>query len=66
MTRFEVVHFGGLLSVIVDVGSGCQSVTFTINDSTTTSRSWDIKTTQFACGDTDTSGLNLHFQVQDQ
>ena len=61
MTRFEDVQFGSLLSVIVDVGSGCQSVTFTINDSTTTSRSWDIKTTQFACGDTDTSGLKLHY-----
>ena len=58
---FEDVQFGSLLSVIVDVGSGCQSVTFTINDSTTTSRSWDIKTTQFACGDTDTSGLKLHY-----
>ena len=66
MKRSLVVQFDILISVIVDVGTGCQSVTFTINDSTTTSRSWDIKTTQFACGDTDTSGLNLHFQVQDQ
>ena len=59
MTRISVVQFCSLLSVIVDAGSGCQSVTFTINDSTTTSRSWDIKTTQYACGDSDTSGLHL-------
>ena len=42
--------------MIVDVGSGCQSATFTINDDATSSRQWDIKTTQYACGDIDSSG----------
>ena len=42
--------------MVIDVGSGCQSATFTLNDDTTTSRAWDIKITQFACGDIDSGG----------
>jgi len=42
--------------VVIDIGSGCQSAVFTLNDDTTTSRAWDIKITQFACGDIDSGG----------
>ena len=42
--------------MIIDVGVGCQSATFTLYGSTTTSRAWDIKTTQFVCGDQDSAG----------
>ena len=42
--------------MLIDIGSGCQSATFTLNDDTTTSRAWDIKITQFACGDIDSGG----------
>ena len=41
---------------MIDIGSGCQSAVFTLNDDTTTSRAWDIKITQFACGDIDSGG----------
>ena len=42
--------------MVIDIGSGCQSAVFTLNDDTTTSRAWDIKITQFACGDIDSGG----------
>ena len=42
--------------VVIDIGSGCQSATFTLNDDSTISRAWDIKISQFACGDIDSGG----------
>ena len=48
----SLIHF----IVVIDIGSGCQSAVFTLNDDTTTSRAWDIKITQFACGDIDSGG----------
>jgi len=42
--------------VVIDIGSGCQSATFTLNDDSTVSRAWDIKISQFACGDIDSGG----------
>ena len=45
-----------LLIVVIDIGSGCQSATFTLNDDSTVSRAWDIKISQFACGDIDSGG----------
>ena len=41
---------------MIDIGSGCQSATFTLNDDSTISRAWDIKISQFACGDIDSGG----------
>ena len=48
-----------LISVIVDSGPGessCHQAKFNIGGSTTTSRSWTIRITQYACGDYDKSG----------
>ena len=42
--------------MVIDIGSGCQSATFTLNDDSTISRAWDIKISQFACGDIDSGG----------
>jgi len=45
--------------MIVDAdpsGNTCHKALFNIGGTTTTSRSWDIKITQYACGDTDSSG----------
>jgi hypothetical protein len=42
--------------VILDAPDTCQQAMFTIDAGTTTSRSWDIKVTQYACGDEDLGG----------
>jgi len=42
--------------MILDASSECQTATFTINGNTGTTRSWDVKVTQYACGDLDSSG----------
>merc|ERR1719291_172839 len=45
--------------MIVDAdpsGNTCHKALFNIGGTTSTSRSWDIKITQYACGDTDKSG----------
>ena len=47
------------LLVIVDAdpsGNTCHKANFAIGGGTTTSRQWDIKITQYACGDYDSSG----------
>ena len=50
------------LLVIVDsdpAGNTCHSANFNIGGTTTTSRSWTIRVTQYACGDTDMSGYEF-------
>jgi hypothetical protein len=45
--------------MIVDAdpsGNACHKALFNIGGSTTTSRSWTIRVTQYGCGDTDSSG----------
>ena len=42
--------------VIVDASPSCHLVNFNIGALTTTTRKWDIKVTQYACGDYDKSG----------
>merc|ERR1712241_287038 len=45
--------------MIIDNAPGdteCQTVNFNIGGDTSTSRSWSIRVTQYACGDTDSSG----------
>ena len=45
--------------MIVDTGPGessCHQAVFNIGGSTTTSRSWNIRITQYSCGDYDSSG----------
>merc|ERR1719483_1893628 len=37
-------------------GNTCHKALFNIGGTTTTSRSWDVRITQYACGDTDSSG----------
>ena len=36
--------------------SECEEATFQIGPSTSTTRSWDIKVTQYACGEEDHGG----------
>ena len=43
-------------SVILDAGDGCNTVNFLIGGDTTTTRQWDIKVTQYACGQYDEAG----------
>ena len=50
------------LLVIVDAdpaGNTCHNALFNIGGTTTTSRSWNIRVTQYACGDTDMSGYEF-------
>lgn len=48
--KFGKLKFVGKFSiVIVDARDQCHTVTFSIGDSTTTSRSWDITATQYKC-----------------
>jgi len=42
--------------MIVDASSDCAQATFQIGGLTTTSRKWNIRVTQYACGDYDMSG----------
>jgi hypothetical protein len=42
--------------MILDASSSCHTVNFNIGGSTTTSRKWDIRVTQYACGDYDLAG----------
>ena len=41
-----------LLSVILDASPSCHVAAFAIGSTSTTSRVWDIKVTQYKCGDT--------------
>ena len=50
--------------MIVDAdpaGNVCHKALFNIGGSTTTSRSWTIRVTQYGCGDTDSSGYEITF-----
>ena len=54
------------LSVIIDAdpsGNTCHKALFNIGGTTTTSRSWDVRITQYACGDTDSSGYDSLFTI---
>ena len=42
--------------MVLDASESCQMVNFNIGGSTSTTRKWDIKVTQYACGDYDISG----------
>ena len=46
-------------SVILDADNECHKVNFNIGGSTTTSRKWDIRVTQYACGQEDVAGKIL-------
>ena len=65
MLVFEMlVLFHYFLLVIVDAdptGNNCHRALFAIGGGTTTSRSWDIRVTQYACGDYDSSGYEFFF-----
>ena len=50
-----------LLTVILDASSSCHTVNFNIGGSTTTSRKWDIRVTQYACGDFDLAGTYFQY-----
>ena len=56
MKNFRIFYF---FLVIVDADSKantCHTALFNIGGTTSTSRSWNILVTQYACGDTDKSG----------
>ena len=63
MLIFEMLvlsHY--ILLVIVDAdpsGNTCHKALFSIGGSTSTSRQWDIKVTQYECGDYDSSGYEF-------
>ena len=50
-----------LLPVILDASTSCHTVNFNIGGSTTTSRKWDIRVTQYACGDFDLAGTYFQY-----
>ena len=54
MQRVQIFHY--LISVIVDASDTCHVANFNIGALTTTTRKWDIKVTQYNCGDYDKSG----------
>ena len=41
---------------MLDAAQDCHTAAFQIAPSTTTTRQWDIKVTQYACGDDDNGG----------
>ena len=50
--------------MIVDAdrtGNTCHTALFNIGGTTSTSRSWNVLITQYACGDTDSSGYVLYY-----
>ena len=52
--------------VIVDAdhtGNTCHTALFNIGGTTSTSRSWNVLVTQYSCGDTDSSGYVLFYQI---
>ena len=56
MKNFRILYF---FLVIVDAdrtANTCHTALFNIGGTTSTSRSWNILVTQYACGDTDSSG----------
>ena len=62
MKNFRTLYF---FLVIVDAdrnANTCHTALFNIGGTTSTSRSWNILVTQYACGDTDSSGyvFNIH------
>ena len=44
--------------------SECEVATFQIGPATSTTRSWDIKVTQYSCGDEDNAGEHKHILTQ--
>ena len=42
--------------MILDADDQCHKVNFNIGGATTTSRKWDIRVTQYACGNEDVAG----------
>jgi len=46
----------GYHMIIDSDGTNCQDISFAIGGTSSTSRSWDVKITQYACGDYDMSG----------
>ena len=44
------------IAVILDTHDMCHDVIFNIGATSTTSRSWDIRVTQYDCGQEDSSG----------
>lgn len=42
--------------MIVDATDECQTVNFNIAPSTSTTRQWDIRVTQYGCGNEDSAG----------
>lgn len=52
--------------IIDSDGSSCQVANFLIGTSTTTTRSWNIRVTQYACGQEDSSGPPGCLQYYDQ
>ena len=51
------------LAVILDTCDMCHDVIFNIGGTTTTSRSWDIRVTQYDCGQEDSSGSSITSQI---
>ena len=50
--------------MILDADSTtCQKATFNIGPSTSTSRSWEIKVTQYGCGNEDRAGIQSTAQI---
>ena len=47
--------------MILDASASCHTVNFNIGGSTTTSRKWDIRVTQYACGDYDLAGTYFQY-----
>ena len=42
--------------MVLDANDDCQKANFMIAPATTTTRQWEIKVTQYACGDEDKGG----------
>ena len=54
LNSFDVVCF--LVIIDVDAKRGCQTASFSIGSGDTPTRAWDIKVTQYGCGNEDESG----------
>ena len=57
MLLFQALFLFSLILVILDSnGNDCQNVNFNIGPSTTSTRSWTIRVTQYTCQEEDVGG----------
>ena len=58
--QINIFHSKKLITVILDTHEQCHKVNFNIGGSTSTTRVWEIRITQYSCGSEDLAGNIKH------